>query len=237
MIIRVLIADDHDVVREGLKTFLSLDAELEVIGTVANGKEAIEFAEKVMPDVVLMDLDMPEVDGYAATTELRRRYPGLQVLILTATLEPQTITHALQAGASGYLTKNMDSEALCRAVKSAANSQVVFSPQAASMLAGASNNKPAIDPETKIIPSVTVRAGRESNEILTNRENEVLQLLAEGSTNKEIGYRLGLSERTIKVHVSVIMAKLNAQSRTQAVLLAARLGMLSNLQVTEESKN
>jgi NarL family two-component system response regulator LiaR len=211
MSVKVLIADDHNVVRQGLQTFLSLDPEIEVVGTAMNGFEAIEKAQELNPDVVLLDLLMPEMNGIEATGRLKRLLPNTKVLILTSVLETDAISRALKAGANGYLLKSMQSEELCRTIKSAANGPVVLSSDAVRLLINRSENS-------------------NSTETLTERETEVLRLVAEGKANKEIAHRLQLSEGTIKTHVSIILAKLGLQSRTQAALYAANAGLITTSQ-------
>jgi DNA-binding NarL/FixJ family response regulator len=205
--IRILIVDDHSVVRQGLRMFLALDGELEVVGEAANGAEALERARELRPDVVLMDLLMPVMDGIAATTAIRAELPDTEVIALTSVLEDVSVVGAVRAGAIGYLLKDTQSDELCRAIKAAAAGQVQLAPQAAARLMR------------------EVRAP-ESPEALTDRETEVLRLLAQGKANKEIAVALGIGEQTVKTHVSSILAKLGVQSRTQAALHAARIGLV-----------
>src|SRR2546423_147553 len=199
VVIRVLIADDHSVVREGLRVFLQRDPELAVVGAAADGAEAVERARALRPDVVLMDLLMPVMDGIAATTAIRGELPDTEVVALTSVLEDASVVGAVRAGAIGYLLKDTQSDELCRAIKAAAAGQVQLAPQAAARLMR------------------EVRAP-ESPEALTDRETEVLQLLARGKANKEIAGALHIGEPTVKTHVSSILAKLGVQSRTQAAL-------------------
>jgi DNA-binding NarL/FixJ family response regulator len=206
---KVLIADDHSVVRQGLKTFLTLDPELEVVGTARSGAEAVRMAHQVKPEVVLLDLFMPEMDGFETTLVLRRELPETRVLVLTSVLEETSIARALRAGANGYILKSMEAPELCRAVKSASNSQVLVSPEVADLLADKLRITHMPSPES-----------------LTERETEVLRLVARGKANKEIAYELKLSEGTIKTHVSVILAKLGLQSRTQAAIYASNIGLV-----------
>ena len=208
MPIRVLITDDHSVVRQGLRMFLGLDPELEVVGEASNGAEAVSMAAELRPNVVLMDLLMPVMDGIAATTAIRKTLPGIEVVALTSVLEDASVVGAVRAGATGYLLKDTDADELRRAVKAAASGQVQLSPQAASRLMR------------------EVRAP-ESPETLTERETDVLRLLAEGQANKEIARSLHIGEKTVKTHVSNILAKLGVQSRTQAALHAMRIGLVA----------
>ncbi len=215
MTIRILIADDHSVVRQGLRMFLALDPDLEVVGEAADGAEALRLARRLQPDVVLMDLLMPVMDGIAATAAIRRETHEIEVLALTSVLEDAAVTGAVRAGAIGYLLKDTQADELCRAIKAAAAGQVQLSPQAAARLMR------------------EVRAP-ESPESLTEREIEVLRLLARGKANKEIGAALYIGEKTVKTHVSNILSKLGVQSRTQAALYAVQLGLVSLERIGEE---
>jgi DNA-binding NarL/FixJ family response regulator len=208
MAIRILIADDHSVVRQGLQMFLSLDPELVVVGEAADGAEAVHLARLLEPDIVLMDLVMPVMDGITATATIRRELPDTEVLALTSVLEDASVVGAVRAGAIGYLLKDTKAEALCRAIKAAAAGQVQLTPQAAARL-------------------MQVVSAPESPEALTERETEVLRLLAQGQSNKQIAHSLHIAEKTVKVHVSNILGKLGVQSRTQATLYAIRVGLVS----------
>ena len=208
MPIRILIVDDHSVVRQGLKMFLGLDPELEVVGEAADGAEGVKQAKALNPDVVLMDLLMPVMDGITAIGILRRELPDTEVIALTSVLEDSSVIGAVRAGAIGYLLKDTESDELCRAIKAAAAGQVQLSPKAAARLMR------------------EVRAP-DSPEALTERETEVLRLLAQGRSNKEIAAALTIGEKTVKTHVSNILSKLNVPSRTQAALYAVRIGLVS----------
>jgi NarL family two-component system response regulator LiaR len=208
MAIRVLVVDDHSVVREGLRMFLVRDPDLEVVGEAADGADALEQARQLRPDVVIMDLLMPVMDGIAATRAIRRELPETEVLALTSVLESASVVEAIRAGAIGYLLKDTQASELRKAIKAAAAGQVQLSPQASAYLLGA------------------VRMP-EMPEPLTPREMDVLRLLAQGQSNKEIARALHLVEETVKSHVRHILAKLGVQSRTQAVLAAIRLGIVS----------
>ena len=215
MAVRVLITDDHGVVRQGLKMFLSLDPELEVVGEAANGEEALRMARDLSPDVVLMDLVMPVMDGISATGAIRSELPDVEVIALTSVLEDASVTGAVKAGAIGYLMKDTEAEELGRAIKAAAEGRVYLAPEAAARL---------------------MREVRtpESPETLTERETEVLQLLARGKANKQIATSLYVTEKTVKAHVSSILAKLGVQSRTQAAPYAVRAGLVSIRELGEE---
>jgi DNA-binding NarL/FixJ family response regulator len=213
MPIRVLIVDDHSVVRQGLKMFLALDNELEVVGEAGNGEEAISQVEQLQPQVVLMDLLMPVMDGITATQTIRREHPDTEVVALTSVLEDTLVVKAVRAGAIGYLLKDTEADELCRAIKAAAAGQVQLSPQAAERLMR------------------EIRAP-ESTEKLTERETDVLHLLTQGKANKEIAGELHIQETTVKTHVSNILMKLGVQSRTQAALFAAKIGLVSKDEFT-----
>lgn len=208
MSIRILLVDDHAVVRQGLKMFLGLDPDLEVMGEAENGEEAIRLTRELSPDVVLMDLLMPVMDGIAAIEVIRRDFPDTEVIALTSVLEDEAVMKAMRAGAIGYLLKDTQAEELRRAIKAAAAGQVQLSPQAAARLMR------------------EVRAP-DSPEKLTERETDVLRLLALGRANKEIALELNIGEKTVKTHVSGILRKLGVPSRTQAALYAVRIGLVS----------
>lgn len=208
MAIRVLIADDHSVVREGLRMFLGRDPELAVVGEAADGAEALQLARQLHPDVVLMDLLMPVMDGIHAITAIRSELPDTEVIALTNVLERETVLGAVKAGACGYLLKDTGAADLRKAIKEAASGQVQLSPQASAFLMGEIRGPTLLEP-------------------LTERETEVLRLLAQGESNKEIARHLQVVEDTVKTHVRHILSKLGVQSRTQAVLSALRLGLIA----------
>jgi DNA-binding NarL/FixJ family response regulator len=215
--IRTLITDDHKVVRQGLRGFLELDPGLEVVGEASNGEEAVAMAYHLEPDVVLMDLLMPVMDGIEATREIRRRLPEVEVVALTSVLEDASVTGAIQAGAIGYLLKTTDADELCEAIRAAAAGQVRLAPEATARLMR------------------EVRAP-ESPEALTEREIEVLKLIAHGKANKQIAHELFIGEATVKSHVHSILSKLNVKSRTQAALYAGRVGLVTTQEISEESR-
>jgi len=206
--VRVLIADDHAVVRRGLRTFLDLDSDIEVVGEAVNGEEAIQFARERRPDVVLMDLLMPVVDGLTAIRRIREELPEVEVLALTSVLDDASVTGAIRAGAIGYLLKNTEAEELRRAIKSASEGKVHLSPEAAA----------------RLVREVQIPG---SPEALTKRETVVLRLVAKGQANKQIARELRIGEQTVKTHVSSILSKLHLRSRTQAALFAAERGLVS----------
>lgn len=208
MPIRILLADDHAVVRQGLRMFLSLDPELEIVGEAENGADAIARAHELHPDVVLMDLLMPVMDGITAIQRLRVELPETEVIALTSVLDDGSVVGAVKSGAIGYLLKDTQAADLCRAIKAAAEGQVQLSPQAAARLVR--------EVQAPVSP-----------EPLTERETEVLKLLAQGQANKQIARALHIGEQTVKTHVSNILSKLGVQSRTQAALHAARIGLVA----------
>jgi NarL family two-component system response regulator LiaR len=207
--IRVLIADDHAVVREGLRTFLDLQDGIEVVGEAADGGEAIGEAERLQPDVILIDLVMPHLDGVQAMRELRDRVPGARTVVLTSFLDDEHLLPAMRAGAAGYLLKNVQPQELARAVRAAVAGEVLIDPAVAARL---------VD---------TLEDGRDDRvEQLTRREREVLVLIGRGFPNKRIADELGIAEKTVKVHVSHVLAKLGVADRTQAALFAVREGLV-----------
>ena len=208
MSIRVLIADDHSVVRQGLQMFLALDGALEVVGEAKNGVEAVDLARQLEPDVVLMDLLMPEMDGIEATRIIRQELPDVEVIALTSVLEDKAILDAVRVGAIGYLLKDTESEKLREAILAAAAGQVRLSPEVA----------------VRLMREVSAP---DSPEVLTDRETEVLRAVARGWSNQEIADKLVISEATVKTHVSSILSKLNLPSRTRAALYALKIGLVS----------
>ena len=205
--IRVLVADDHLVVRRGLATLLLAFNDVQLVGEAQNGAEALELCATLQPDVILMDLLMPEVDGVAATRAIRERYPHSQVIGLTSCDEYDLIRRALATGAEGYLLKNSSADDLAAAIRVAHAGHPTLAPRSVEDLARAAHT-PALPPE----PGVD----------LTDREHEVLALMARGLTTTQIGAHLGISRATVKFHVSSILSKLGAASRTEAVALAVQ---------------
>jgi DNA-binding NarL/FixJ family response regulator len=205
MTIRVLLADNHSMVREGLRLFLKRDPELEVIAEATDGAEAVNLTRQIHPDIVLMDILMPVMDGISATAMIHQEIPEIEIILLTSVLEHSTVVRAVKAGASGYLLKDIEADDLCRAVKAVAMGQVQLSPQVSAHLM-----REVRYPETP--------------KNLTEREADVLRLLAQGHSNKDIARHLHVVEDTVKSHVRHILSKLGVQSRTQAALYAMRLG-------------
>lgn len=206
--IRLLLVDDHWVVREGLRMYLAREVEFEVVGEAEDGAQALAMARELRPDVVLMDLVMPVMDGVVATAAIRREVPGVEVVALTSVLEDELVVSAVRAGAIGYLLKDARGPELKEAIRAAAAGRVHLSAEAAARL---------------------LREVRtpEPPETLTERETEVLRLVSLGLANKEIARRLGIGEGTVKTHVSSMLGKLGLQSRTQAALHAVRIGLVS----------
>jgi DNA-binding NarL/FixJ family response regulator len=206
-VIRVLIADDHPVVRQGLRTFLGVQEDIEVVGEASNGAEVVSRAEALTPDVILLDLKMPDVDGLTALRELRDRGVSSRVLVLTSAGEPTRVLPVVRAGASGFLYKDVDPHALVQAIRAVHDGHVLFAPDAAdAMLAPVQGDK--------------------GTAALTEREREVLGEIARGRSNREIARALVVSEKTVKTHVSNILMKLGLQDRTQAALYAVRHGLV-----------
>ena len=209
--IRVLVADDHSVVRQGLRMFLLVQPDMELVGEAANGREAVARTCELAPDVVLMDLVMPEMDGVAATAAIKAARPEVQVLVLTTFLEDERVAEAIQAGATGFLLKEIEAEDLVKAVRGAARGEPQLHPAAARLLMGL-----ATRPRT---------AAPDASAILTDRERDVIALLAEGWSNKQIARELSISETTVKGHVANILGKLELTDRTQAAVYAVRNGL------------
>jgi NarL family two-component system response regulator LiaR len=203
MAIRILITDDHGVVRQGLRMFLSLDPDIHVVGEAENGQEALEMARELEPDVVLMDLLMPVMDGIKATRAIRSELPEVEVMALTSVLEGASVTQAVRAGE------------LHRAIRGAAEGRVQLAPEAAARL-------------------MREVSAPENPEALTERETEILKLVARGKSNRQIASELFVEEKTVKSHVLNILRKLGVHSRTQAALHAVRTGLVSTEELSEE---
>lgn len=208
--IRVLIADDHGIVRDGLAGVIAAQTDLEVVGSVENGAEAVESCRSLAPDVVLMDLEMPVLDGIEATRVIREEHPETAVLVLTSFSDARRITAALGVGAAGYLLKDASADDVIRGIRAAAEGGAPLDPKAARLLLEA---RDAPDPLEGISP----------------REREVFALLLDGLPNKLIAHRLGISEKTVKTHLTNIFRRIGVADRLQAVLWAERQGLRSDL--------
>lgn len=206
--VRVLLVDDHAVVRQGLRLFLGLDPLIDVIGEAANGEEALAQVAALHPDVVIMDLMMPVMDGITATRALKRAHPDTEVIALTSTLEEHKVNGAIEAGAISYMLKDASSDTLADAIHAAARGEVRLHPEAARRL-------------------VRDFRGGEMRESLTPKETIVLQLIAHGYSNRDIAADQNVSEATVKTHVSRLLGKLGLDSRTQAALYALKHGVAS----------
>lgn len=202
--IRILLADDHTVVRSGLSAVLAMQDDFKIVGEAGDGEEALRLCERLHPDVILMDLLMPKLDGVAATKAIKERWPQIQVIALTSFKEKEYVEGALKAGANGYLLKNVSAGELVNAVRRAVAGQPSLSPEAAQVLIQKVNEpaQPGLD--------------------MTGREKEILALMVEGLSNNKIAERLTINQSTVKFHVSNVLAKLGVASRTEAVALAVK---------------
>jgi NarL family two-component system response regulator YdfI len=211
--IRVMITDDHLIVREGLRLILETADDIEVVGEAVDGAECLELVSKLNPDVILMDLQMPRMDGITAIEHLRKDHPQIAIVILTTYNEDDLMIRGLQSGARGYLLKDSSRENLLDAIHAAAKGETLLKPDIlARVLAPQTAPKPASTPQT--------------DSTLTERELEVLQSAARGERNKEIAYKLGITERTVKAHLQSIYQKYGVDSRAAAVAVAAHKGLL-----------
>lgn len=212
MSIRVLITDDHLIIREGLRLIFDTVPEIELVGEANNGQEALDAVDKLHPDVVLMDLQMPVMDGITAIETLRQSHPELAVIILTTYKENDLMYRGLAAGARGYLLKDTDRQTLIDTIQAAARGEALLQPEILQQVLAYQNQPPA---NTEAVESP-----------LTERENEVFLMVADGARNKEIAYKLGITERTVKAHLSHIFQKLDVDSRAAVVAEGARRGWL-----------
>jgi DNA-binding NarL/FixJ family response regulator len=212
--IKILIADDHHVVRRGLVFFLKTQQDIEVIGEAKNGKEAVEMTRDLQPDLVLMDLDMPVMDGIEATKQIKTELPDMKVMILTSFSDQDHVIPAIEAGAAGYQLKDIEPDELVRAIKRILSGENQLHPKATNHLLSHLSNK------RSDVTSPT--------DELTKRELEVLLEIAKGKSNKEIASSLYITEKTVKTHVSNVLAKLDLHDRTQAALFAVKHGLIEN---------
>lgn len=212
MAIRILIADDHHVVRRGLVFFLKTQPEIEIIGEARDGKEALEMTINLLPDVVLMDLEMPNMNGIEATREIKKRCPNIKIMMLTSFSDQDHVIPAIEAGASGYQLKDIEPDELVQAIIHLKNGENQLHPKATSHL----------------LSHVTANSSEEKKSLdgLTKRELEVLKEIAKGKSNKEIASDLFITEKTVKTHVSNVLSKLGLADRTQAALYAVRNGVM-----------
>ncbi|MCP4142524.1 MAG: response regulator transcription factor [Chloroflexi bacterium] len=212
MSIRILIVDDHLIIRDGLRLIFDTVPELELVAEASNGKEGLAQVDAHLPDVVLMDLQMPVMDGITAIETLRRTHPELAIVILTTYKENDLLLRGLKAGARGYLLKDTDRQTLINSIQAAARGETLLQPEilqrALSFQEEEANTADAVESP------------------LSDRESEVIKMVADGARNKEIAYKLGITERTVKAHLSHIFQKLDVDSRAGAVATAARMGIL-----------
>ena len=213
--IRVLIADDHLIVREGLQLIMETADEFELVGEAADGAQAVRLANKLKPDVILMDLQMPNVDGLTAIAQIRTQQPDIAIVILTTYNEDDRMIRGLRAGARGYLLKDTDRETLLNAIRAAARGETLLKPEIMARVLAHADSAPAAAP-------ARTPGGTE----LTEREKQVLQLLVRGAQNKEIAYQSNITERTVKAHLASIFNRLGVNSRTEAAALAVRMGLV-----------
>lgn len=217
--IRLLIADDHLLVRQGLRAILETEADIEVIGEASDGHQALEAAQDLLPDVVLMDIKMGDWDGVTATRRIRSAVPSTRVIVLTNYDEDELVFSAIRAGASGYLLKEVQGDQLVNAVRTVAQGYSLVYPSVAKRVLdefARQEPKPGV-----VVPD----AGELAVADLTARERQILRLIAHGRANKDIGATLGITERTVKTHVSNIFAKLQLSDRTQAAIFAHKKGL------------
>lgn len=210
--IRILIADDHAIVREGLRALLATEPDLELVAEATDGIQAVTKARALMPDVILLDLMMPRMDGVEAIVEIKKDWGEARIIVLTSFSDDEKVFSAIRSGALGYLLKDSSPQDLLHAIHTVANGEGFLSPSIASKVMREINQPPKLPP---------------TKDPLTERENEILQLVAQGLSNDQIAEKLVVSERTVRTHVSNILAKLQLANRTQAALYALREGLAS----------
>jgi NarL family two-component system response regulator YdfI len=212
MVIRTLIADDHLIIREGLRLIFDNVDEIELVGEANNGQEALDAVNALQPDVLLMDLQMPIMDGITAIEQLRQTHPALAVIILTTYKEDDLMFRGLAAGAHGYLLKDTDRQTLIDTIQAAARGETLLKPEIMQQM---------LRYQKKVLDK-----SKDTEKLLTNRETEILLMVADGARNKEIAYKLEITERTVKAHLNHIYQKFNVDSRAAAVAAAAKAGIL-----------
>ncbi|MBS4177549.1 response regulator [Lederbergia citrea] len=211
MTINVLIADDHHIVRRGLIFFLQTQKDIKIVGKAKNGQEAVELAAELQPDVILMDLVMPVMDGIEATQKIKERFPDIEIMILTSFSDQDHVIPAIEAGASGYQLKDIEPDDLATAIRKLADGENTLHPKATNLLMTRVNR---MNTPNNLLSALTIR------------EKEVLTEIAKGKSNKEIGADLNITEKTVKTHVSNIFMKLEVSDRTQAALYAIKNGFV-----------
>ncbi|MBS4204223.1 response regulator [Lederbergia citrea] len=211
MAINVLIADDHHIVRRGLIFFLQTQKDIKIVGEAKNGQEAVELAAELQPDVILMDLVMPVMDGIEATQKIKERFPDIEIMILTSFSDQDHVIPAIEAGASGYQLKDIEPDDLATAIRKLADGENTLHPKATNLLMTRVNR---VNTPNNLLAALTIR------------EKEVLTEIAKGKSNKEIGADLKITEKTVKTHVSNIFMKLEVSDRTQAALYAIKNGFV-----------
>ncbi|CAM4286916.1 response regulator [Paenibacillus tarimensis] len=215
--IRVLLADDHAIVRQGLLFYLGMQKDLQMVGEAANGQEAVELAGRLQPDVVLMDLFMPVMNGVEATRDIRLQHPDMMIIVLTSSSDQDHVLSAIKAGANGYILKDADPAEIADAIRGAYAGLPQLHPAAAAQL------MQHVAADTRQAP---ISSGHALVEVLTVREKEILQYIAQGNSNKEIAATCGIAEKTVKTHVSNLLSKLGLADRTQAALYAVKYGLV-----------
>lgn len=212
--IKILIADDHLLIRQGLRLILETENDLELVGEAVDGREAVSLCNKLKPDVVLMDLRMPNMDGLTAIEKLRVEHPNIAVVILTTFNEDDLMLRGLQAGARGYLLKDTDRNTLFNTIRAAARGETLLKPEIMARVLSLANAASTTEIKTSAFAN------------LTEREQEVLEAVARGERSKEIAIHLGISERTVKAHLASIYSKLGVDSRAAAIAVASQMGLL-----------
>lgn len=229
--IKILLADDHQLFREGLKRILNMEDDIEVIGECGDGLEVVEFCNKVQPDIILMDINMPVETGVASTERIRDIFPDIKVIILSIHDDESYVFEALRKGATGYLLKDMGAEALINAIRSVAIGHSYIHPKVTGKLIKQLRKMTYLDEVGVSSSHISAEMGSNyislENSLLTRREIEVLKLMAEGKSNKMIGEHLYISEKTVKNHVSSILQKMEVDDRTQAVINSIKYGWVT----------